>query len=270
MNYNKPLSIFLRLMQRDFYVFSRDFKGDALNMIVWPTSLVFTFGYVLPTFGLDPQYGCFMLVSSLATGFFYLAISFASNLLDDLINTKSIESYLVIPYLPHSLFFFQKTTTFALYSATLGITLLPIGKLFLGNKLSFQHFSAIKFSLIMLVAGYFFGFFHLFLGAFIKNHRMFSHVWRRLYTPMQLLGCYWFSLKMLFSSYPAIASIAILNPLTYASEGIRAAVFGPEGSINFWISLAILLIQCIIAALAATCMLRKRLDFITSYKPTTF
>jgi hypothetical protein len=266
MNY-KQVSVFFRLMQRDFYVFSRDFKGDVLNMIIWPTSLVFTFGYVLPTFGLDAQYGCFMLVSSLATGFFYLAISFASNLLDDLENTRSIESYLVLPNLPHSLFFFQKATTFALYSTMLGTTLLPIGKLLLGSKLQFEHFSLYKLVLILFASGYFFGFFHLFLGALISNHRMFSHVWRRLYTPMQLLGCYWFSLKMLKESYPAIAYIAIFNPLTYASEGIRAAVFGGEGSINFWISLTLMLVCCGVAAIGAHVILRKRLDFIIAYQP---
>lgn len=263
----KQLTVFFRLMQRDFYVFSQDFKGDVLNMVIWPTSLVFTFGYVLPTFGLDPQYGCFMLVSSLATGFFYLAISFASNLLDDLENSRSIESFLILPHLPHSLFFFQKATTFALYSTMLGTTLLPIGKLLLGTKLDLTHFSFFKLILIFLTTGYFFGFFHLFLGSLIKNHRMFSHVWRRLYTPMQLLGCYWFSLKMLKTSYPAIAYVAIFNPLTYASEGIRAAVFGAEGSINFWISWTLLLCACAATALAARLVLQKRLDFITSYTP---
>jgi len=262
MSFIRSCLIFKNLLWRDFLVIKKDFVGDVINMVTWPTSLTITFGYVLPAFGMDKNYGSFLLVSSLATSFFYLAVSFAAELVSDFEGLRAIEFHLVLPFPSFHMLLIQKVVSFALHAVLLALPLLPMGKLLLGDRLDLQHFSLIKFVLIFMNAGMFFGFFALLLASYVKNQRNFSSVWRRIYTPMLFMGCFWFSFKMVRQAFPWLSYVTLCNPLTFIAEGIRSSVFGPSDYMPFWISFCSLLGFIALCCFFSFRKLQHRLDFM--------
>lgn len=258
----KNAQIFLNLLMRDLTVIKKDFFSDLINIVTWPTSLAITFGYVLPAVGMAPEMGSFLLVGSIATTFFYLAIGMGSDLVSDFSSLRFINSQLVTPITSHHVLLLQRVCSFALYSVMLSVPILPIGKLLLAQRLDLSHFSLLKFIMIVVECGFFFGFFGLFLAAIIENNRALSNVWRRIYTPMQLFGCYWFSFKMGQEVFSWPAYFMLLNPVTLMTEGVRASVFGQEQYLNFWISFTLLLGYITLLALYSFSRLKNRLDLL--------
>jgi len=250
------------LLWRDFLIIKKDFMGDVINMVTWPTSLSITFGYILTAFGMDRNYGSFLLVGSLATSFFYLAVGLGAELVNDFEGMRAIEFYQVLPFPSFHMVFFQKIVSFGLHSVMLAVPLLPMGKLLLGERLDLHNLSLVKFCMIFMSAGIFFGVFALVLAGYIKNQRTFNSVWRRVYTPMLFTGCFWFTFKMAQKSFPVLSYIALCNPLTYIAEGIRASVFGQEGYLPFWISQGAVLGFIMIGSYFAFKRLKERLDFV--------
>jgi len=254
--------IFLQLMRRDVRVLSREFVGDLINAVTWPGSLAITFGYVLPSVGMNQQYGTFLLVGALASTFFYLSLGMGNELVSDFCSMRCIDFYFTLPASSYRFILFQRVFSFALHSVLISLPLLLIGKLILGSRMFLSQLSVIKLFLVLVISGIFFGFFGLWLAAWIPTNRAFNSVWRRVYTPMQLLGCYWFSFFTGFKVFAYIACIALLNPLTYMCEGVRAAVMGQAEYLNFWLCLAVLIAYTIIFGWYAMRKLKRRLDLL--------
>lgn len=254
--------IFFNLTRRDLTVQKKGFVSDLINIITWPASLAVSFGYVLPAVGMAPEMGSFLLIGSLATTFFYLSIGMASDLVNDFTSFRFIDSQLVIPITSHKVLLFQRVCSFSLSSVMLSIPILPIGKFLLGSRLDLSHFSLLKFTLMIVACSVFFGFFALFLAAIIDSNRMLSNIWRRLYTPMQLLGCYWFSLENGYKVFSTPTYLMLLNPLTCMTEGIRGSVFGQEGYFNVWAALGLLIFYTSLLAGYSFSRLKRRLDLL--------
>ncbi len=254
--------IFLQLMRRDMRVLSREFVGDLINAITWPGSLAITFGYVLPSVGMNQQYGTFLLVGALASTFFYLSLGMGSELVSDFCSMRCIDFYFTLPTSSYRFVLSYRVFSFAFHSVIISLPLLLIGKFILGSRMDLSQLSIIKLLLVVLLSGTFFGFFGLWLAAWIPTNRAFNSVWRRVYTPMQLLGCYWFSFFTGFKVFSYIACIALLNPLTYMCEGVRAAVMGQTEYLNFWLCLAVLIAYTIGFGWYAMHKLKRRLDLL--------
>lgn len=256
------MTIFRHLMVRDVTVLKKEFLGDLVNVFTWPLSLAVTFGYVLPQFGMDVTYGSFLLIGALASTFFYLAVGFGSELVNDFVSLRSIDFFVILPATSYHFFLVQRVFSFAVHAMTLSLPLIPIGKLLLGDKLNLVNLCVAKLLLITFMSGIFFGFFALWLASWVPNNRAFSQVWRRIYTPMQLLGCYWFSYTMAGKVFGWWGLLTLVNPLTFMCEGTRAAVFGPTDYMNFWVSVAALLIYTILFGGYAMYKLKRRLDLL--------
>lgn len=259
---SQNIAVAIALFQRDFVVARKEFFSDLINLITWPTSLTITFGYVLPAVGQDAAFGAFLLVGAIATTYFYLAIGFGSELVNDFETTRYVEYMVVLPFSSYHFLFIQRICTFALHSTILALPLLPVGKLLLGPILNLQHFSLAKLIVIMLLSGFFFGFFALWLASWVPNNRAFSNVWRRVYTPMQLLGCYWFSFATAYKVFGKYALVTLLNPLTLMTEGIRACVLGQEGYLSYWLCAATLTIYIVIFGSYGLWKMKQRLDLL--------
>ncbi|NDD53655.1 ABC transporter permease [bacterium] len=254
--------IFIELLRRDLIIIRREFFGDLINAITWPLANAITFGLVLPSFGMDRAYGSFLLIGALATTFFYLSVSLAEDLVNDFCGLRSIDFLVILPASRYWLILVQRVCSFAVHATVVSVPLIPIGKLLLGDRMDLSHFSTIKFMLIMLLSAMFYGFFALWLASWIPNSRHFMSVWRRVYTPSQLLGCYWFSFAMAYEVFGFKAYITLLNPLTYMCEGVRSAVLGGEKYLNFWLVLGLLAVYTGLFGIYAMRKLKRRLDLL--------
>ncbi len=254
--------IFLQMTRRDVRVLSREFAGDLINAVTWPASLAITFGYVLPAIGMDPKYGSFLVVGAIASTFFYLALGFGNELVSDFCSLRCIDYYFTLPASSYRAVLIQRVLSFTAHSVFITLPLLPIGKLILGDRMDLSQVSIIKLVLMMTACGVFFGFFGLWLASWIATPRAFNSVWRRVYTPLQLLGCYWFSFFMGYKVFGFAALIALTNPLTYMCEGVRAAVLGQSEHMNFWLCLVVLIAYTSVFGWYAMRKLRRRLDLL--------
>jgi len=128
------------------------------------------------------------------------------------------------------------------------------------NKWQFCQISWFKFGLMLVLSNLFYGFFSLFLTSITENVQKIENVWKRAIFPLWYLGCYLFSWNVLTCYSPQLAYVALLNPIVYCMEGMRVALFGQEGSIDFWYSVAALCVFCMIAGYFGIKNMKQRLD----------
>lgn len=259
----EQILIFKNLCWRDALVIKNKFFDELINCVTWPLSFAITFGYVLPALGRqDPFYGGFLLIGVVASTFFYLSMALGNDLVDDFCSQRCYEQKVIVPVASYKIILWQRVFMFAVHGTLLSLPIIPIGKLLLGDKLDLSHMSVGKVLLITPLTGVFFGFFALWLASWVSTGSAFYGMWRRLYTPLQLLGCYWFSFAMFTKAFPKMGYISLVVPLTYSTEGVRQAVFGTSDYINFWVCLAVLVCYTLSFGLYAIYKLKRRLDLV--------
>jgi len=254
--------IFKNMCWRDLLVIRKKFFDELINCVTWPISFAITFGYVLPSIGQDSKYGSFLMIGVVASTFFYLSMTLGNTLVDDFCSLRFFEHQLLVPVASYKMILWQRVFMFTIHGTLLSLPVIPIGKAVLLDKLDLSHICIGKLLLIAPLTGVLFGFFALWLASWVTSGAAFSSMWRRVYTPLQLFGCYWFSFAMFTKAFPVLGYASLLVPLTYATEGVRSSVLGPDGFINFWISLSALTVYTIVFGWYAMQMLKRRLDMI--------
>jgi ABC-type multidrug transport system permease subunit len=215
----------------------------------------------MPYFGLNPEYGSFIWVGTIVTMAFFESIYGASDLVNDFENDKVIEYSLVLP-ISAPLVFIKTALSISLDAAVLSIFLVPLGKILLMDRLALHNFSIIKFIIIFMSMNLFFGFFALWIASWAKNGKNFSYVYRRVVNPIWIFGGYQFTWLVLYKAFPQWGLLLLCNPLTYAFEGLRSAILGPVGYINFWACVGALWLFTIIFAYWSLRWMKQRLDYI--------
>jgi len=143
------------------------------------------------------------------------------------------------------------------------ILVFPVGKLLLWNQFSLEHFSFVKFYFLLLVASLFLGFFSIFIVSITKDmYSGLDNIWTRILFPMWFLGGFQFTWKTVYHISPPLAYINLLNPLTYALEGGRAAALDPAQSLPYWLCIGALMLFTILFGYLGIQNLKKRLDCI--------
>lgn len=251
---------FWQLLVRSFKVCSPNLKDKIINNIVWSLLNIMIFAYVMPQMGLDSNIGSFMVVTMPVSCAFFVGINSIYTLLADISNDGSNLQYeLTLPIAPWITF--VKYALEITYQAFItSIFIMPCGALALYYEFSWVHFSIIKFHFLLSIASLFFGFFGLWITSITKDYSDLDNMWIRIVFPMWFLGGFQFSWQTLYSISPTLAYLNLLNPLTYALEGGRAAALDPAQSLTYW--------NCIIALIGFTALfgnlgirnLKKRLD----------
>ena len=192
---------------------------------------------------------------------FFESIYGANDLVNDFDNEKVIEYSLILP-ISAKLVFIKTALSIALDAAVLSLFLVPLGKLLLTNRLMLDNFSIPKFMLIFTTMNLFFGFFGLWIASWAKDGKNFSYVYRRVVNPVWIFGGYQFTWFVLYKAFPQWGFLLLLNPMTYAFEGLRAAILGQTGYLNFWLCVGALWCFTILFACWALLWMKKRLDYI--------
>ena len=66
----------------------------------------------------------------------------------------------------------------------------------------------------------------------------------------------------MYGAAPALAYANLANPLLYPMEGMRAAIVGQEGFINYWLCLAAIILCSGILIALSLWLFKKRLDCV--------
>lgn len=255
------ISTCIALIRRDMHVFKPSFLDGIINCTIWGSLNVAVFKYIFPQLGVRDNYVVFMTCAGLMSWGLFEILGHVGRLAADLTTVKAIEYDLTLP-LPQWMVFFRIAISNAIQSMSVAIFILPVSKLLLGSELTFPHISYPKALTIFFLGNLFYGFFSLFIASLMENMQALRNVWMRAVYPLWWIGGYQFSWTKMNAISPIVGKISLVNPLVYSFEGIRGAMLGQEGFINFWYCIVALLFFCAFFGYIGAKRMMRRLDCI--------
>lgn len=248
------------LLWRDIRVIKTDFLNNIVDSSIFALTLTAVNGYIMPLVGLSQSYGAFMLVTGLA-----FACQNASTWIGgapfvaDFSGERAIMYELTLP-LPSWAVFLKVGLSFAIQGIALNLLILPIGKVLLQERFSFEHFAFGKFVVMYITVNLLFAFYALLIAVSVRGMKGNGRYWLRYGIPLTFFSGFQFSWETLSQAVPLLAKISLLNPLVYAFEGIRCSVLGPIGSLPYFVSLAGCWVGIVVFAVIGFIVFRRRLD----------
>ncbi|MCI5052638.1 MAG: hypothetical protein MRY21_05840 [Simkaniaceae bacterium] len=233
------LNIFWQMLRRDMTIFFRDYIATLIDgLMMFITNLV-VFAYFMPYMGMSDSYGLFIFVGALAIFGFFDTVGKVAEIIMDIEGSSFISYSLILPI--HSTWVFIKIAVgWALRSMCMIAPMFLFGKLILWNRFDMMQVDYPKLILIFISLNLFYGFFSLWMTGMFNKISSVNHLWMRVINPMFMFGGYFFTWYSVFHAKPLIAKLILLNPVIYASEGMRAAIIGQSGFLPYWICIAAL------------------------------
>jgi ABC-2 type transport system permease protein len=214
---------FLALLARDAHVARRNLIPLLLQTFLQPMMFVFIFGRVMVSSGFLPTaYKSLLLPGIMAISMVFSGVwSVAMPLIAEFQFTHEIEDRLLAP-IDISWVAIEKVVFGTLQSLLSGLAVIPAAWLLLypGVELNLQ--SPLSFVLVTLLVALFSSCGGLALGCTVDQTHiglMFSLV----LTPMIFFGCTYYPWSAL-DNFPVLQKIVLVNPLVYASEGLRGTL----------------------------------------------
>lgn len=225
---------FAAIIRRDVTVTARELPSFLAQMILQPLFFLFVFGRVLADLGFTRG----GYASQLFPGIVGLTIiltsiqSVALPLVIEFSFTREIEDRLLAP-IPNGLVAAEKIVFAAGRALLAAAVIFPIGIIILG-RIPFEV-SGIPLMLVVAVLGALAGgAMGLTLGTIVTPQRI-SVAFAIVLTPLFFTGCSqypWPSLDRL----PWFKVVTLFNPLTYVSEGMRAALLPGVPHMTAWVT----------------------------------
>ncbi len=214
---------FLALLARDAHVARRNIVPLILQTFLQPLLFVFIFGRVMVGSGYMPStYKSLLLPGIMAISMVFTGIwAVAMPLIAEFQFTREIEDRLLAP-INIAWVAIEKVIAGLIQALITGLAVIPLGWIILRPGLELHLPNPLLFICITLLVAGFSACGGLALGCSVDQQHiglMFSMV----LTPMIFFGCTYYPWSAL-SSFPILQKIVLINPLAYASEGLRAAL----------------------------------------------
>jgi len=253
------LLISLALIRRNIKVFRSELVGTLIDGAFLIITDVILFGYFLPLMGMPMDNIGPMYIGSIIFMLFFLGENLALRHVFDLRYERFIDYHLTLPVKKRWLFA-QYIVSFMIESAVMSIPLLTLGAWLLGDRLMMVTLNIPGLIIIYLLSLIFFGLFFFYLSICSSFDWFMDNIWPRVLSPIYSFGCTVFTWKQLYSISPTIGYLALLNPLTYVSEGMRAAFLGGGEFISVWTCCAVLTVSCVVLIAALSRDIYNQLD----------
>jgi ABC-2 type transport system permease protein len=251
--------VFLAVLRRDLYVTGRELPVFLAQVILQPLFLLLVFGRVLTDLGFTrPGYTEVLFPGIVAMTAVLTALqSTAFPLVIDFSFTKEIEDRLLAP-MPVGMVGLEKIVFAAMRAVAAAVVMFPVGVLVLGSIP--WRASGVPLLATILVLGSVVGAaLGLILGTAVPVNRI-NVIFALILTPLLFTGASqypWTSLDQL----RWFQVVTACNPLTYVSEGMRAALEPTVPHIQPWISVLVLA-TCLVVftAVGIRLFLRRAID----------
>lgn len=247
---------FSSILWRDVFVTGRELPIFLAQVVLQPFFFVFVFGKILVNLGFaNGSY-----IDVLVPGIIALTIvitgiqSTALPLVIEFGWTKEIEDRLLAP-LPTSLVALEKVTYATIRALIAGAAMFPISLAVIGSApfRGVQVGPVIGFLVLAAISGAAIG---LVLGTAVDAKRI-NIIFALVLTPLLFTGC---------SEYPWPAlhhlqwfqDLTLVNPLTYASEGLRASMVAHVPHLASWIDAVVLVGSSAVLLVVGSVGFRRR------------
>ncbi len=214
---------FYALLSRDGHVARRNLIPTLVQNLIQPLLLTFVFGRVLTTSGMmQSAYKSVLLPGIMAISMVLAGVqAVAMPLIAEFQFTREIEDRLLAP-LETGWLAVEKIIAGMIQALVAGLVVIPAAWLTMGSgvAISFRH--PLEFAAVCLLVALFSSAGGLLLGCSVGQTQiglMFSLV----LAPMMMFGCAYYPWAAL-KSFPVLQYAVLINPLVYASEGLRGAL----------------------------------------------
>jgi ABC-2 type transport system permease protein len=230
---------FRAVLRRDLYVTGKEFFVFLAQVILQPLFLLFVFGKVLGSLGYTQNNYAHLLFPGLLalTAVITGMQSLAFPLVLEFGWTKEIEDRLLAP-MSTGLVAAEKVVFATLRAITATVIMFPVGIIVLGSIP--WRASGVPLLIVILLLGSLLGSaLGLVLGTLVVPQRI-NIVFSLVFTPLLFTGCSqypWPSLDQL----RWFQIVTACNPMTYVSEGMRAALVPSVPHIAPWICIVVLI-----------------------------
>jgi len=214
---------FLALLGRDAHVARRNAVPMLLQTFLQPMMFVFIFGRVMVSSGyMPPAYKSLLLPGIMAISMVFTGVwAVAMPLIAEFQFTREIEDRLLAPIEMHWLAI-EKVFFGTMQALVAWLAVIPMAWLLLRPGVEFNVHSPIGFACVTVLVALFSACGGLALGCSVSQTHiglMFSMV----LTPMIFFGCTYYPWSAL-GHFPILQKVVLINPLVYASEGLRGTL----------------------------------------------
>ncbi len=214
---------FMALLARDAHVARRNLVPLMLQTFLQPLLFVFIFGRVMVGSGYLPAvYKSLLLPGIMAISMVFTGIwAVAMPLIAEFQFTREIEDRLLAP-IDISWVAIEKIVAGLIQALVAGLVVIPLAWIILRPGLELHLANPLLFICITLLVAGFSACGGLALGCSV-NQQHIGLMFSMVMTPMIFFGCTYYPWSAL-SKFPILQKVVLINPLAYASEGLRATL----------------------------------------------
>ena len=233
--------VFAALLARDVRVARRELIAFLLRTTLQPIMFVTVFGYLLPKMGFMAQgYTAALLPGVLAVSLAMAAVqAVALPMVVDFAATKEIEDRLLAP-IPTWLVAVEKMVSGVLQGLVSALFVLPLARLIMGPIPGLTLAHAGEVAVVAVLAAAAFSAMGLVLGTAVQPQHV-GMMFSLIVAPMIFFGCTYYPWRGL-DAVPVVKYAVLINPLVYASEGLRAALTPGVPHMPLWVVLVMLVL----------------------------
>jgi ABC-2 type transport system permease protein len=248
---------FYAMLARDGHVARRNLLPMLLQNLLQPLLLVFVFGRVLTAGGMmSPKFKDVLLPGIMAVSMVMSGLqAVAMPLIAEFQFTREIEDRLLAP-MENRWLAVEKVVAGMIQAMVAGLVVIPAAWLLLGSgvTVSFRH--PLEFLVICLLVALLSSAGGLALGCSVGQTQI-GLMFSLIVAPMMMFGCVYYPWSFL-SAFPGLQYAVLINPLVYASEGLRGVLAPQVPHIHGGLVLAALvLLDCGLLALGLNRFRRK-------------
>ena len=212
---------FIAMLGRDAHVARRNAIQLTLQTFLQPLLFVFIFGRVMVGSGYMPAiYKTLLLPGIIAISMVFTGIwAVAMPLIAEFQWTREIEDRLLAP-INLTWIAIEKVLAGAIQAAVAGLIVIPLAWLVLGRGVGIHIGHPLLFAVMVVLVSAFSACGGLALGCSI-NQQHIGLMFGMVITPMIFFGCTYYPWNAL-DKFPILQKAVLINPLVYASEGMRA------------------------------------------------
>jgi ABC-2 type transport system permease protein len=214
---------FFALLGRDAHVARRNIIPVLLQTFLQPLMFVFIFGRVMVSSGYIPAaYKSLLLPGIMAISMVFTGVwAVAMPLIAEFQFTREIEDRLLAP-MEISWLAIEKVFFGTMQALLAGLAVIPAAWLLLRPGVELNLSSPLTFAAVTVLVALFSACGGLALGCSI-NQTHIGLMFSMVLTPMIFFGCTYYPWSAL-AHFPILQKIVLINPLVYASEGLRGTL----------------------------------------------
>ena len=211
------------MLARDAHVARRNAVQIFFQTFLQPLLFVFIFGRVMVGSGyMPPQYKSLLLPGIIAISMVFTGIwAVTMPLIAEFQWTREIEDRLLAP-INISWIAIAKVIWGMIQAMVAGLIVIPLAWLVLRPGIDIHIVAPVEFAVILLLVATFSACGGLALGCSIKQEHV-GLMFGMVITPMVFFGCAYYPWSAL-NNFPVLQKIVLINPLVYASEGLRGTL----------------------------------------------